>query len=30
MADGTDVELKMDPDDGHLLGSEQDQVDNKH
>jgi len=30
MANGTDVELKMDPDDGHLLGSEQDQVDNKH
>ena len=30
MADGTDVELKMDPDDGHILGSEQDKVDNKH
>jgi hypothetical protein len=29
MADGTDVELKMDPDDGHILGSEQDKVDNK-
>jgi hypothetical protein len=29
-ADGTDVELKMDPDDGHILGSEQDKVDNKH
>jgi uncharacterized membrane protein YkoI len=30
MADGTDVELKMDPDDGHIMGSEQDKVDNKH
>jgi hypothetical protein len=28
MADGTDVELKMDPDDGHILGSEQDKVEN--
>ena len=28
MADGTDVELKMDPDDGHILGSEQDAVEN--
>ena len=28
MADGTDVELKMDPDDGHIMGSEQDKVEN--
>ena len=28
MADGTDVELKMDPNDGHILGSEQDKVEN--
>ena len=28
MADGTDVELKMDPDDGHIIGSEQDAVEN--
>jgi uncharacterized membrane protein YkoI len=28
MADGTDVELKMDPDDGHILGSEQDKIEN--
>jgi len=28
-ADGTDVELKMDPDDGHILGSETDKVQNK-
>ena len=27
-ADGTDVELKMDPNDGHILGSEADNVDN--
>jgi uncharacterized membrane protein YkoI len=27
-ADGTDVELKMDPDDGHIMGSEQDKVEN--
>jgi uncharacterized membrane protein YkoI len=27
-ADGTDVELKMDPNDGHILGSEQDKVEN--
>jgi len=27
-ADGTDVELKMDPDDGHILGSEADRVQN--
>jgi uncharacterized membrane protein YkoI len=27
-ADGTDVELKMDPNDGHILGSEADQVQN--
>ena len=26
MADGTDVELKMDPNDGRILGSEQDKV----
>ena len=26
MADGTDVELKMDPNDGHIIGSEQDKV----
>ena len=25
-ADGTDVELKMDPNDGHIMGSEQDKV----
>ena len=27
---GTDVELKMDPDDGHILGSQADRVDNGH
>lgn len=27
-ADGTDVELKMDPNDGHIMGSEQDKVEN--
>jgi hypothetical protein len=27
-ADGTDVELKMDPTDGHIMGSEQDKVEN--
>lgn len=27
-ADGTDVELKMDPDDGHIMGSESDKVEN--
>jgi uncharacterized membrane protein YkoI len=28
MADGTDVELKMDPNDGHIMGSEADKVQN--
>ena len=28
MADGTDVELKMDPNDGHILGSSADKVQN--
>ena len=28
MQDGTDVELKMDPNDGHILGSESDKVEN--
>jgi len=27
-ADGTDVELKMDPNDGHIMGSEADKVEN--
>ena len=27
-ADGTDVELKMDPNDGHIMGSESDKVEN--
>ena len=27
-ADGTDVELKMDPNDGHIMGSEADKVQN--
>jgi hypothetical protein len=28
MADGTDVELKMDPNDGHIIGSKSDKVQN--
>jgi uncharacterized membrane protein YkoI len=28
-ADGTDVELKMDPNDGHIMGSEADKIQNK-
>jgi len=30
MANGTDVELKMDPNDGHIMGSESDKVENKN
>jgi hypothetical protein len=30
MANGTDVELKMDPNDGHIMGSESDKIDNKN
>ena len=30
MANGTDVELKMDPNDGHIMGSEADKIDNKN
>jgi uncharacterized membrane protein YkoI len=29
-ADGTDVELKMDPNDGHIMGSEADKVENEN
>jgi len=30
MANGTDVELKMDPNDGHIMGSESDKIENKN
>jgi hypothetical protein len=29
-AAGVDVELKMDPNDGHIMGSEADKIENRH